>query len=201
MKAIFFIVYEFFVAPLLGAPGARGPLFIEPPEPPVSTPLVSSVHEWIKSELFWDNVTLRMLSLVARRRSHVMKKVMRMMMMMRWDAAVEHVRRHWMITDEWTRCLLITVMITVLMRWTRWYVCAWSSSCSNMLMATDYHHRLTSLHTPSHHHHHHHHHCKLLMLMVVTCTVWAPWQRTGCQRRCHWQPVNNILRDSIQPSL
>jgi len=27
------------VAPLFGAPGARGPRFIEPPEPPVPTPL------------------------------------------------------------------------------------------------------------------------------------------------------------------
>jgi len=28
------------VAPLLGGPGARGPRFIEPPEPPVPTPLI-----------------------------------------------------------------------------------------------------------------------------------------------------------------
>jgi len=41
MKEIFYIVYEnFFVAPLPGAPVARGPRFIEPPEPPVSMPLV-----------------------------------------------------------------------------------------------------------------------------------------------------------------
>ena len=41
MKATFFlIVYEFFVAPLYSEPPeARGPRFIEPPEPPVSTPL------------------------------------------------------------------------------------------------------------------------------------------------------------------
>ena len=36
---LFIIVNEKNVAPLLGAPGAPGPRFIEPPEPPVSTPL------------------------------------------------------------------------------------------------------------------------------------------------------------------
>ena len=36
------LTYNFSVAPLLGrgVPGARGPWFIEPPEPPVPTPLL-----------------------------------------------------------------------------------------------------------------------------------------------------------------
>ena len=36
---------KFSLAPLLGGPGARGPRFIEPPEPPVPTPLLHCVQK------------------------------------------------------------------------------------------------------------------------------------------------------------
>jgi len=32
-------LFNFFCGPARGPPGARGPRFIEPPEPPVATPL------------------------------------------------------------------------------------------------------------------------------------------------------------------
>jgi len=39
------------VVPLLGAPGARGPRFIEPPEPPVPTPLKIWRHRLISGPI------------------------------------------------------------------------------------------------------------------------------------------------------
>jgi len=43
-NTILFLRKKIFCGPaILGAPGARGPLFIEPLEPPVSTPLALEV--------------------------------------------------------------------------------------------------------------------------------------------------------------
>jgi len=41
---------NFFVALLLGAPRSSGPRFIEPPEPPVSTPVKTIQGKYIKIE-------------------------------------------------------------------------------------------------------------------------------------------------------